>query len=153
MHIWVDGDACPAVIKEILFRAAIRTRTALTLVANQPIVIPRSEFLTLLTVSAGLNVADQQIVELLKPDDLVVTADIPLASLVVDKGATALDPRGELYTHANIGERLAMRNLMDELRGGGLVAGGPAPFRTTDRQAFANQLDRILAAAVRRTRR
>lgn len=145
MHIWVDGDACPAVIKEILFRAAIRTRIPLTVVANQPMAIPRSEFLTLLTVSAGLNVADQQIVDLLQPHDLVITADIPLASLAVDKGATALDPRGELYTHENIGERLAMRNLMDELRGGGLIAGGPAPFRTTDRQAFANQLDRILA--------
>ncbi len=145
MRIWVDGDACPAVIKEILFRAAIRAKIALTLVANQPMWVPRSEFITILTVPSGLNVADEKIVELLDPTDLVITADIPLASNVVEKGATALDPRGELYTHENIGERLAMRNLMDELRGGGLAAGGPAPFRTTDRQAFANQLDRLLA--------
>jgi uncharacterized protein YaiI (UPF0178 family) len=144
MRIWVDGDACPGVIKEILFRAAVRAKIPLTLVANQPMSIPRSEFIDILTVSSGLNVADQKIVELLDPSDLVVTADIPLAALVVDKGAYALDPRGELYTRENIGERLAMRNLMDELRGGGLIAGGPAPFRSTDKQAFANQLDRLL---------
>ena len=145
MRIWVDGDACPAVIKEILFRAAVRAKIGLTLVANQPMRIPRSEFITILTVPSGLNVADQQIVDLLDPGDLVVTADIPLAAHVVNKGGTALDPRGELYTHENIGERLTMRNLMDELRGGGLVAGGPAPFSSNDRQAFANQLDRLLA--------
>jgi uncharacterized protein YaiI (UPF0178 family) len=133
------------VIKEILFRAAVRTKIPLTIVANQPMSVPRSEFISILTVGSGLNVADQKIVDLLDSADLVVTADIPLAAQVVDKGATAIDPRGELYTHANIGERLAMRNLMDELRGGGLVAGGPAPFRTTDKQAFANQLDRLLA--------
>jgi len=145
MRIWVDGDACPAVIKDILFRAAVRAKIALTLVANQPMRIPRSEFITILTVPSGLNVADQQIVELLDPGDLVITADIPLAAHVVNKGGTALDPRGELYTPENIGERLTMRNLMDELRGGGLVAGGPAPFSSSDRQAFANQLDRLLA--------
>lgn len=145
MRIWVDGDACPAVIKDILFRAAIRTKIPLTLVANQPMKIPRSDLITILTVPSGLNVADQRIVELLDPGDLVITADIPLAAHVVDKGATALDPRGELYTHENIGERLTMRNLMDELRGGGLVAGGPAPFNLNDRQAFANQLDRMLS--------
>ena len=144
MRIWVDGDACPGAIKEILFRAAVRAKIPLTLVANQPMSIPRSEFIDILTVSSGLNVADQKIVELLDPSDLVVTADIPLAALVVDKGAYALDPRGELYTRENIGERLAMRNLMDELRGGGMIAGGPAPFRSTDKQAFANQLDRLL---------
>ncbi len=145
MRIWVDGDACPAVIKDILFRAAIRTKIPLTLVANQPMKIPRSDLITILTVPSGLNVADQRIVELLDPGDLVITADIPLAAHVVDKGATALDPRGELYTHENIGERLTMRNLMDELRGRGLVAGGPAPFNGNDRQAFANQLDRMLS--------
>ena len=145
MRIWVDGDACPAVIKDILFRAAIRTKIPLTLVANQPMKIPRSDLITILTVPSGLNVADQKIVELLDPGDLVVTADIPLAAHVVNKGGTALDPRGELYTDENIGERLTMRNLMDELRGGGMVGGGPAPFSGNDRQAFANQLDRILA--------
>lgn len=145
MRIWIDGDACPAVIKEILFRAAVRTKTSLTIVANQPMAIPKSDYIGILTVSSGLNVADQKIVELLDSSDLVITADIPLAAQVVEKGAIALDPRGELYSHENIGERLTMRNLMDELRGGGMIAGGPAPFRTTDRQAFANQLDRILA--------
>ena len=145
MRIWVDGDACPAVIKDILFRAAIRTKIPLTLVANQPMHIPRSDLITILTVSSGLNVADQKIVELLDPGDLVITADIPLAAHVVNKGGTALDPRGELYTDENIGERLTMRNLMDELRGGGMIGGGPAPFSGNDRQAFANQLDRILA--------
>ena len=144
MRIWVDGDACPAVIKEILFRAAVRKKIPLTLVANQPMQIPRSELLSILTVPSGLNVADERIVELLDAGDLVITADIPLAAHVVNKGGTALDPRGDLYTHENIGERLTMRNLMDELRGGGMVAGGPAPFSGNDRQAFANQLDRIL---------
>ena len=145
MRIWVDGDACPAVIKDILFRAAIRTKIPLTLVANQPMHIPRSDLITILTVPSGLNVADQKIVELLDPGDLVITADIPLAAHVVNKGGTALDPRGELYTDENIGERLTMRNLMDDLRGGGMIGGGPAPFSGNDRQAFANQLDRILA--------
>jgi len=145
MRIWIDGDACPGVIKEIVFRAAIRTRIPVTVVANQPMKLPRSELITLLTVSAGLNVADQQIVELLTPGDLVITADIPLAAYVVEKGGTALDPRGQLYTEENIGERLVMRNLLDGLRGEGVVGGGPAPFSGNDRQAFANQLDRILA--------
>ena len=107
--------------------------------------IPRSDLISILTVPSGLNVADQKIVELLDPGDLVITADIPLAAHVVNKGGAALDPRGELYTDENIGERLTMRTLMDELRGGGMVGGGPAPFSGNDRQAFANQLDRILA--------
>lgn len=145
MRIWIDGDACPAEIKEILFRAAIRTKTELTIVANQPMKIPRSDLISILTVPAGLNVADQKIVELLDPADLVVTADIPLAAHVVEKGGTALDPRGELYTLENIGERLAMRNLMDQLRGEGFVGGGPAPFSGNNKQQFANQLDRLLA--------
>ena len=149
MRIWVDGDACPGVIKEILFRAAIRTKIPLTLVANQPVKVPRSDLIAILTVPAGLNIADQRIVELLDPGDLVITADIPLAAHVVNKGGTALDPRGEHYTHENIGERLTMRNLMDELRGGGIVEGGPAPFDGNDRQAFANQLDRILTKSRR----
>lgn len=145
MRIWIDGDACPAVIKEILFRAAVRAKIPLTLVANQPMQVPRSDLITILTVPSGLNVADQQIVEQMESGDLVVTADIPLAAHVVNKGGIALDPRGELYTDENIGERLTMRNLMDELRGGGMIGGGPAPFNANDRQAFANQLDRLLA--------
>lgn len=144
MQIWVDGDACPASIKEILFRAAVRKEIRLTVVANQPMQIPKSPWLSLLTVPSGLNVADQKIVELVTTNDLVVTADIPLAAQIVEKNAFALDPRGTLYSHENIGERLATRNLMDELRGSGMIEGGPAPFRSSDRQAFANHLDRIL---------
>ena len=144
MQIWVDGDACPASIKEIVFRAAVKKEIRVTVVANQPMRIPQSPWISLLTVPAGLNVADQKIVELVAINDLVVTADIPLAALVVEKSAFALDPRGTLYSHENIGERLATRNLMDELRGSGMIEGGPAPFRSADRQAFANHLDRIL---------
>jgi uncharacterized protein len=115
-----------------------------TLVANQSLRIPRSEYIDTLLVGDGANVADRRIVELVAPGDLVVTADIPLASDVVAKGAEAIDPRGGLYTHANIGERLAMRNVIDQLRGGGQIGGGPANFGPKDRQAFANQLDRWL---------
>jgi uncharacterized protein YaiI (UPF0178 family) len=147
MKIWVDADACPAEIKELLFRAAQRTKTMVTLVANQAMRIPRSEFIDSLLVPAGMNVADRRIVELVEPGDLVITADIPLAAEVVAKGGQALDPRGELYTVANIGERLAVRNLFDELRGGGRITGGPSNFSARDRQAFANQLDRWLTAA------
>lgn len=145
MRIWVDADACPKVIKEILFRAAERAAVETVLVANQPLRVPPSRYLRTLQVAAGFDVADHRIVAELVPGDLVVTADVPLAALVVKKGATALNPRGELYTDANIGERLAMRNLLDELRGAGQVTGGPAPFDPRDRQAFANQLDRLLA--------
>lgn len=126
MHIWVDADACPGEIKELLFRAATRTRTKVTLVANQPLHTPRSEFIGSLLVPAGMNVADRRIVELVKPGDLVITADIPLAAEVVVRGGQALNPRGELYTDANVGERLAVRNLLDELRGGGQTIEGPA---------------------------
>ena len=147
MQIWVDADACPGEIKELLFRAAQRTRTKVTLVANQPMRTPRSEFIDSLLVSGGMNVADRRIVELVESGDLVVTADIPLAAAVVAKGGHALDPRGELYTDANVGERLAVRNLFDELRGEGQITGGPANFNAKDRQAFANQLDRWLTAA------
>jgi uncharacterized protein YaiI (UPF0178 family) len=147
MRIWVDADACPGDIKELLYRAAKRTQTRVTLVANQGLSLPRSEFIDSLLVPTGMNVADRRIVELAQPGDLVVTADIPLAAGVVAKGARALDPRGDLYTEANIGERLAVRNLFDELRGAGHVGGGPANFTARDRQAFANQLDRWLTAA------
>jgi uncharacterized protein YaiI (UPF0178 family) len=145
MRIWVDADACPRVIKEILFRAAERVQVPLTLVANQHLTVPRSPFIKSMQVPSGLDVADSRIVELVGPGDLVVTADIPLAALVIRKGGVGLDPRGELYTDSNIGERLAMRNLMDELRSGGVVTGGPPEIGKRDRQAFANQLDRLLA--------
>ncbi len=145
MQIWVDADACPGEIKELLYRVAERLKVKLTLVANQSLRIPRSEFIETLRVRDGANVADRRIVELAAPGDLVITADIPLAADVVTKGAEAIDPRGELYNDANIGERLAMRNVLDQLRGGGHIGGGPANFTSKDRQAFANQLDRWLA--------
>lgn len=145
MQIWVDADACPGEIKELLFRAAERLKIKLTLVANQSLRVPPSEFIATLLVRDGANVADRKIVELAAPGDLVITADIPLAADVVAKGAAALDPRGELYTDANIGERLAVRNLLDQLRGGDHIGGGPSGFSPKDRQAFANQLDRFLA--------
>jgi len=144
MQIWVDADACPGEIKEVLYKAAERMKIMLTLVANQSLRIPRSDFIETLLVRDGANVADRRIVELAAPGDLVVTADIPLAADVIAKGAEAIDPRGELYTHANIGERLAMRNVLDQLRGGGHIGGGPRNFGPKDRQTFANQLDRWL---------
>ena len=145
MRVWVDADACPVVIKEIVYRAAVRTRIEATLVANTYLKIPPSPFIHTLEVPKGFDVADSKIVELLNAGDLVITADIPLAALVVAKGGFALNPRGEFYTTANIAERLAMRNLMDELRGNGMELGGPATFSNSDRQAFAAELDRFLA--------
>jgi len=145
MQIWVDADACPGEIKELLYRAAERTKIKLTLVANQSLRTPRSEYVDTVLVRDGANVADRRIVELTAPGDLVVTADIPLAADVVAKGAEAIDPRGGLYTRDNIGERVAMRNVLDQLRGGGNIGGGPSNFSPKDRQAFANQLDRWLA--------
>jgi len=146
MRIWVDADACPATIKELLYRAAERTQTQLTLVANQPMRIPRSDLIRLELVGSGMNIADRRIVELVEPGDLVITADIPLAADVVKKGGTAHTPRTELYTDANIGERLAMRDIFDQMRGGGEIVRGPSNYTAKDRQAFANQLDRWLAA-------
>ncbi len=145
MRIWVDADACPNVIKDILFRAAERAHVTLTLVANQPIRTPPSQFIKALQVPAGFDVADDRIVELVEAGDLVITADIPLAAGVIDKGGHALDPRGESYTKDNIKERLAVRKLMDELRSSGVDTGGPATFSNADRQAFANKLDHFLA--------
>ena len=144
-QIWVDADACPGEVKEILFRAAQRRRVTVTLVANQKLNAPRSEFIRTIAVPSGANVADARIVEGVQAGDLVVTADIPLAAEVVARGAQALDPRGELYSEDNVNERLAMRNLLDELRAGGQVTGGPNHFSNKDRQAFANQLDRWLS--------
>ena len=144
MRIWVDADACPKPIKEILFRAAERVRVCLTLVANRPLRTPRSSYVRSMQVPAGFDVADHRIAELAQKGDLVVTADIPLAALVVAKGGHALDPRGDLYTPENIPERLAVRNLMDELRSSGMNTGGPPSFSQSDRKSFANQLDRLL---------
>ena len=145
MHIYVDADACPAVIKDILFRAAQRAGIALTLVANQPLRAPPSPLIKTLQVPPGADVADKRIVELLQPGDLVITADIPLAAAAIDKGALALNPRGELYTSDNVGQALSMRNFMDELRGSGVSTGGPPPLDQRDRHRFANQLDALLA--------
>jgi uncharacterized protein len=147
MTIWVDADACPGDVKNLLYRTAERRNVPVTLVANQPLRVPASRFIDTILVAGGMNVADRRIVELVQPGDLVITADIPLAADVVAQGAQALDPRGELYTEANIGERLATRNLVDQLRGDGLIGGGPSNFSARDRQAFANGLDRWLAKA------
>jgi len=144
MQIWVDADACPAVIKEILFRAAERVKIPLVLVANKPLRTPPSPHIRSLQVPGGIDVADNRIVELAQSGDLVITADIPLAAAVIGKGGQALNPRGELYTRENIGERLALRNFLGELRNTGVMTGGPASLGLGDRQAFANQLDRIL---------
>jgi uncharacterized protein YaiI (UPF0178 family) len=145
MQIWVDADACPKPIREILFRAAERVAVGLTLVANQPLPVPRSRHIRSVQVAAGFDVADNYIVRQLEAGDLVVTADIPLAAEAIARGALALNPRGELYTEDNIRQRLNMRDFMDTLRSSGIDTGGPASFGHADRQAFANQLDRLLA--------
>ena len=144
MQIWVDADACPVVIKEILFRAAKRVEVKTTLVANQELQVPGSAFIDTVQVRSGLDVADNYIVQHLSPGDLVVTADIPLAAAAIEKGAFALNPRGEFYSEGNIRERLSMRNFLDELRSSGVETGGPAAFNRRDREAFANQLDQFL---------
>jgi uncharacterized protein YaiI (UPF0178 family) len=143
-QIWVDADACPAAIKEVLFRAAEREQVSVTLVANQWLRTPPSRYVRAIQVPGGFDVADNEIVERVAADDLVVTQDIPLAAAVIAKGALAMHPRGELYTADTIAQRLGMRNFMDELRGAGIDTGGPAAFHARDKQAFANQLDRWL---------
>ncbi|MBI4755963.1 MAG: YaiI/YqxD family protein [Betaproteobacteria bacterium] len=145
MHIWVDADACPGVIKDILFRAAARTGLPLTLVSNQALRTPPAAHIRAVQVPRGFDVADDHIVARVAPGDLVITADIPLAAAVVEKDAHALDPRGELYGRENIRELLDLRNFMDGLRASGVDTGGPPAFSAADRQAFANRLDRILA--------
>jgi uncharacterized protein YaiI (UPF0178 family) len=145
MQIWVDADACPRVIKEILFRAARRVGVKTTLVANQPIEIPGSDYIEAVQVRSGLDVADGYIVQHLQSGDLVITADIPLAAAVIAGGGYALNPRGEFYTANNVRERLALRDFMTQLRSGGVETGGPPAFSPRDREAFANQLDRFLA--------
>ena len=147
MKIWVDADACPVVIKEILFRAAKRTNTEMSLVANQPLSVPPSPLIKTVQVASGFDVADNEIVRRAEVGDLVITADIPLAAEIIEKGAHALNPRGELYTTENIKARLNMRDFMDTLRGSGIQTGGPREFSQSDRQAFANALDRMLAKA------
>lgn len=146
MKIWVDADACPVVIKEILFRAADRTQTETILVANHAMRVPPSKFISRLQVSSGFDVADNEIVKRIAKNDLVITGDIPLASEVIDNGAQALNPRGELYTPDNIRSRLNVRDFMDTMRSSGVeMGGGPPPLSQSDRQNFANNLDRILA--------
>ena len=145
MTIWVDADACPRAIREILYRAAERCQVALTLVANQTIEIPRSRHVRMLTVSAGFDVADNEIARRVEAGDLVVTSDIPLAADAIARHAEVVSPRGERFTPDNIRERLTMRDFMDTLRSSGLTSGGPPPLSPTDRQAFANALDSYLA--------
>ncbi len=145
MKIWVDADACPVVIKEILFRAAERTRTMLTLVANQPIRVPASEFIKTVQVPSGFDIADNEIVKRAAAGDLVITADIPLAAEIIENDGHALNPRGEMYSTENIRAKLNMRDFMDTMRGSGVdTSGGPPPLSQSDRQAFANNLDRFL---------
>lgn len=144
MQIWVDADACPKVIKEILFRVAERVAVPVTLVANHAMSIPRSRYIRLMQVASGFDVADNEIVRQLVAGDLVITGDIPLAAEVIGRGGCALSPRGTLYTDDNIRELLNMRDFMDTLRSSGVNTGGPAAISQADRQSFANQLDRFL---------
>ena len=147
MKIWVDADACPVAIKEILFRAAERNSMELVLVANQVLVVPRSRYISALKVGAGFDVADNEIVRRVSSGDLVITSDIPLAAEVIEKGAVALSGRGELFTTENIRARLNMRDFMDTMRSSGINTGGPPPLSKQDRKCFADHLDRILNKA------
>lgn len=152
MKIWVDADACPIVIKDILYKAAERTQTELILVANQPLRVPGSRYIKSIQVQPGFDVADNEIVKLVEKNDLVITSDIPLADEVIEKGGQALSPRGELYTASNIKSRLNIRDFMDTMRASGEHTGGPAPLNQSDRQQFANHLDRILQKSLIRTK-
>ena len=149
MTIWVDADACPVVIRDILFRAVQRTGTPMVLVANQAVRVPTSPQISMLQVAQGFDVADNEIVKRCEPGDLVVTSDIPLAAEAIAKGATGLSPRGQLFTADNIGPKLNMRDFLDTMRSSGLHSGGPPALNATDRQSFANQLDRWLAKSAR----
>ena len=146
MNIWVDADATPGPIREIIFRAAKRTKTPTTLVANNFLRVPPSNFISFLQVEQGFDVADNEIVRRVAKNDLVITADIPLAAEVVNKGAVALNPRGERYTSENVRQRLNMRDFMDTMRSSGIHTGGPPPLSKVDRQKFANELDRYLTS-------
>ncbi len=145
MRIWVDADACPVVIKEILFKAANRTQTSMMLVANQAVKVPPSRYIKTLQVASGFDAADNEIVRRVGPGDLVITSDIPLAAEVIEKRALALSPRGELYTTENIRARLNIRDFMDTMRASGINTGGPPAMSNTERKAFADHLDRLLA--------
>jgi len=145
MQIWVDADACPVAIKEILFRAAKRTGVQLTLVANQYLNVPKSPSIRMVQVATGFDVADNEIVKRCSAGDLVITSDIPLAAEVIDKGAHALSPRGELYSADDIRARLTMRDFMDTLRASGIATGGPPALSQSDKNAFASHLDTLLA--------
>jgi uncharacterized protein YaiI (UPF0178 family) len=149
MHIWVDADACPGVIKDILFRAAERLQIGVTLVANKSLHTPPSQFIRMLQVPRGFDVADNEIAKRVQPGDLVITADIPLAADVITRKAHALNPRGEFYTPDNIRERLALRDYLSGLRDSGVQTGGPAALDTADRKRFADQLDRFLTRQAR----
>lgn len=148
MNIWVDADACPVVIKDILYRAAHRAQIHMTLVANHALTTPPSPYIKTQVVSSGFDVADDEIVKKVLADDLVITSDIPLADEVITKGAKALSPRGELYTKANIKARLNIRDFMDTMRASGVHSGGQQPLNQTDRQNFANHLDTIIRASI-----
>ncbi len=150
MKIWVDADACPVAIREILYRAARRTETLLTLVANQWLKMPPSPFIRGIQVPSGFDEADRRIAEEAAAGDIVITADVPLAALVIAKGAVVLEPRGDRLDASNIGERVAMRDFLDTLRSGGVDTGGPAAFTTADAKAFADRLDGLLAEQSRR---
>ena len=145
MKIWIDGDGCPTILREIIFKAAKRTGISLVIVANSYITIPKDKIISFVKVGAGLDVADNEIVKRMVAGDLVITGDIPLAAEVIGKGGHALGHRGEFHSTENIGARLSMRDFMTELRASGLDTGGPAPFNKKDRQAFANQLDKFLS--------
>ena len=147
MKIWVDADACPGAINDILFRAAEGTETQLTLIANQPLRTPPSRFISAVQVATGFDVADNEIVRRAEPNDLVITSDIPLAAEVIAKDVSALSPRGEKFTKGNIGARLNMRDFLDTMRSSGEHTGGPTAFSNTDKKQFADQLDRILASS------
>lgn len=144
MKIWIDGDACPNAIKDILFRAAQRTGISLTLVANHIVKVPPSQHISFVRVASGFDGADNEIVKRLAPGDLVITGDIPLAAEIIENQGQALNPRGELYTRDNIKARLTMRDLMESLRSSGIESGGQAPLNHSDRKAFADQLDKII---------
>lgn len=151
MKLWIDADAAPGDVKEIAFRAALRLKLETVLVANQPVPLPRGNpFVSAVRVDGGPNVADAYIADHAEPGDVAVTADIPLAATLVAKQVAAIDPRGIEYTEENVGYRLASRDLMDELRGGGAITGGPRPFGPKDKQAFASALDRVLTRSLRR---
>ena len=145
MKIWIDADACPKPIKELLYRVAERKKILLTLVANRSLGYPASLWIRSIQVSAGADIADKEIIRLLEPGDLVITADIPLAAETISQGGYALDPRGDFFSVENIRERLSVRNFMDELRSNGIETGGPASYGAKDKQEFANKLDRFLA--------